>query len=46
MDCFNAISNLIKFSSEIEDIYDAGNQDLPDFKNNAIYISFGYSFGG
>ena len=29
-----------------KDAYDAMNEDVPSLKNNGIYISFGYSFGG
>ena len=40
------LSNNLHVDSDVKDIIDALNEDVPSLKNTGIYISFGYSFGG
>ena len=40
------LSNIYKVNSDVKDIIDALNEDVPSLKNTGIYLSFGYSFGG
>ncbi len=40
------LSNIFKVNSDVKDLYDLLNEDVPSLKNNGIYLTFGYSFGG
>ena len=40
------LSNIFKVNSDVKDLYDVLNEDVPSLKNNGIYLTFGYSFGG
>ena len=40
------LSNIFKVNSDVKDVYDLLNEDVPSLKNNGIYLTFGYSFGG